>query len=90
MDSTLEMQDKNKVLVAFIKIEKNQMFPLYLSVCNPRCFKAEIEDESTLWYLRYGHLNYEALKILKKKNMVTGLPNIDQPSKVCETYIMGK
>ena len=84
------MREKDKVLVAFMKMEKNQMFPLHLSVCNSRCFKAEIEDESTLWYLRYGHLNYKALKILKRKNMVTGFPNVDRPNKVCKTYIMGK
>lgn len=84
------MRDKNNVLVTFVKMAKNRMFPLYLSVSNSKCLKANGEDESTLWHLRYGHLNFEALKIPKEKNMMSILPKIDRPNKRCEVCIMGK
>ena len=47
-------------------------------------------NESYLSYLKYDHLNYKGLHLLKKKNMVISLPNIKSPEKVCEGCVNGK
>ena len=31
-------------------------------------------DKSTIWHQRYGHLYFNAMKLLYTKNMVQGLP----------------
>ena len=90
-DMTLSIRDKNKTLISHVKMARNRMFPLHLSIFDQsNCFKADIEDISTLWHLRYAHLNFEALKLLEKYNMVTGMPKIDRPAKLCEVCVMGK
>ncbi|KAG6528166.1 hypothetical protein ZIOFF_010316 [Zingiber officinale] len=38
----------------------------------------------------FGHLNYGSLKLLSTKEMVRGLPKIDQVEEVCETCQLGK
>ena len=53
-------------------------------------FKTEKIDEAYLWHLRYGHLNYNGLKLLKDKNMAVGLPPIAKLNQVCEGCIYGK
>ena len=44
---------------------------------------------SLLWHARFGHLNYENLRLLNK-NGVTGLPTIPRKLKQCDVCILGK
>ncbi|KAK2988263.1 hypothetical protein RJ640_003134 [Escallonia rubra] len=83
---SLCVYDNNNVLIARVKMTKNRMFPLNLNIHQSNCFKAIVGDESTLWHLRYGHLNFGALELLAKNNMVIGLPKIDRnnPSMIDE------
>ncbi|KAH9751570.1 hypothetical protein KPL71_014344 [Citrus sinensis] len=48
------------------------------------------KDQSWTWHLRYGHLSFGGLELLSKKNMVKGLPYINQPDKLCEGCLLGK
>ena len=52
-------------------------------------FQDEIKDENWLWHLRFGNLNFGGLNLLNKKNMVKRLPPINQPTRICEGYILG-
>ena len=47
-------------------------------------------NESELWHLRFGHLNFDSLKLLKNREMVIGLPPITNEMKICEGCIYGK
>ena len=53
-------------------------------------YKAKDLDESWLWNLRYGHLHFGGLDLLQKKQMVKGLPSIQQPVSLCESCILAK
>jgi hypothetical protein len=55
-----------------------------------KCLKACFEEESWLWHLRLGHLNFGGLKELSIKKMVNGLPSINQPDQLCEGCLVGK
>ena len=48
------------------------------------------EYESCLWHLRFGHLNFQSLENLFKRNLVNGLPHIYHPDQFCEAFIFGK
>ena len=52
--------------------------------------KYENVDESTLWQLRYDHLNFHGLKLLKQKEMVLRLPYIFLDKKICRGCIYDK
>ena len=77
---------KNNLLVARIVVAKNNLFPLRLQTSNLLCLTS-IEKNSKLQHDRYGHLNYESLKLFSSKSMVEGLPQINHIEDVCECQI---
>lgn len=81
---------KKNFTVAKVKMTPNKIFPLMMPLNENFALKGEKINDSYLWHLRYGHLNYKGMRLLKEKNMVKGLPNIDKIDKVCEGCIYGK
>jgi len=47
------------------------------------------DSETRLWHLRYGHLNINELKLLSRKEMVFGLPKLDDLG-FCKSCVYGK
>ena len=68
----------------------NRMFPLQVQSSSSSCFSANVTNTSWLWHFRYGHLSFGGLSTLQRKNMVSGLPQIETPSQVCEECAVGK
>ena len=89
-DDKCNIIDKRKGQIISIKMAPNKVFPLFMPFGQNNALKCENMDESILWHLRYGHLNFNGLKLLKQKNMVLGLPFISSNLKVCEDCIYGK
>ncbi|KAL0322227.1 UNVERIFIED_CONTAM: Retrovirus-related Pol polyprotein from transposon TNT 1-94 [Sesamum calycinum] len=48
------------------------------------------EDQSWLWHRRLGHFNFQGLKILHQKKMMTDLPQIQAVEGACEACLQGK
>lgn len=69
-------QKKTECVMVTISMTKNQMFPLDVSAMGSFVLAAREEDESWIWHLRYRHLHLNALRFLKNKEMVYGLPII--------------
>ncbi|KAH0781853.1 hypothetical protein KY290_001451 [Solanum tuberosum] len=89
---TNEMRDSSNNLIAkCIAIKaKNRLFPLNLKTIDAKCLKANVQDVSWCWHMRFGHLNFEALKSMGAKNMVDGIPSINHPNQLCEACLLGK
>lgn len=47
------------------------------------------DKETRLWHLRYWHLNINGLKLLSQKEMVFGLPKLENLN-FCESCVYGK
>ncbi|XP_060195162.1 uncharacterized protein LOC132624392 [Lycium barbarum] len=47
------------------------------------------DNETRLWHLRYGHLNVNGLKLLSQKEMIFGLPKVENLD-FCESCVYGK
>ncbi|KAL8152976.1 hypothetical protein V2J09_010736 [Rumex salicifolius] len=74
--NSLLIRDQKGELIARVKMSKNRMFPL--------------NDDSWLWHLRFGHLNFGSLEQLSKKEMVRGVLVIPQPDQLCTGCLLGK
>lgn len=75
--------DKKKIqLITSVKMTSNKVFPLIMPLKSKYALKCKNVDESTLCHMRFGHLNFSSLKILKQKEMVIGLPSINIEKKI--------
>jgi Reverse transcriptase (RNA-dependent DNA polymerase)/gag-polypeptide of LTR copia-type/Integrase core domain/GAG-pre-integrase domain len=84
-----DKKNKNQMLVR-VEMEKSKNFPLQLNHTPHLALRSEVTNDSELWHKRFGHLNYKALKLIKVKEMVKGLPSIELKPDTCEGCIFGK
>ena len=68
----------------------NKMFPINLSCKEHYGFMSSKVSESEVWHLRYGHLNFDGLRLLASKNMGKGRPTIKDLDHVCKGCALGK
>ncbi|CAL1382197.1 unnamed protein product [Linum trigynum] len=85
----LELLNEKKQLLARVPMSRNRMFTLNIQTEMAK-LKACVKDNTWLWNLRYGHLNFGGLKLLDQKKMVHGLPVINHPDQLCEGCLVGK
>jgi len=81
-------QDKGMIMQS--KMSSNRMYAITVNVVSPACFKVTTEDVVHLWHRRYGHLSQKGLKVLVQRNMVRGLPELQESSNVCSDCMIGK
>eukprot|EP01018_Ginkgo_biloba_P035024 Gb_16475 [translate_table: standard] len=79
--------NKGKV-VAKGELTTDRLFKLVIPP-QPYVLKTSTTDKSILWHCKYGHLNYGGLVMLRKNEMVVGLPFIQGSKEVCEGCIYG-
>lgn len=86
------MMDKlNKnVVVARGEMTEDRIFKLSFDSSNSQSLNTTENTNSKLWHYRMGHLNFQSLVLLRKQNMVNGLPYIKLNNDVCEECIFGK
>lgn len=85
-----KIYDRDNKLLLKVKRQRNRLYTAKLQVAQKICLMASITDASWLWHARYGHLNFQALKMLSKQKMVKGLPKITQLNQVCDGCMVGK
>ena len=62
-----QMYDKNKgPIITTVEMAPKKILPLEMSFEKKMVLTSMI-DESTLWHLRFRHLNFNSLKPLKQK-----------------------
>lgn len=72
----------NKKVIGKVSMIGNRMFPLNIAQRKNHCqevntqFVLQVEEKNVNWpwHLTMGHLNFDSLKLLQKKELVLGLP----------------
>ncbi|CAL2246234.1 unnamed protein product [Prunus armeniaca] len=98
-----EKKEEETLLMAFHALEEYDQETWYVDTScsnhvsardcemyDPKRGSIAVVNDSWRWHYRYGHLNLNGLRTLHQKKMVTGLPEITPPSKVCEECITRK
>lgn len=91
-DAECVIKDKkrNKDIVAKGKMTKDWLLKLILTLSDIYALKTIAKVDSELWHRRFGHLNYNGLALMKRMNMVNGLPHIEVDKNLCEGCLLGK
>ena len=63
---------------------ENELYKFGRFTSNEKVLVAEVDNVSRLWHERMGHLNYKILSLMKRFEMVYGLPNFSERQGVCE------
>ncbi|GAU35304.1 hypothetical protein TSUD_389290 [Trifolium subterraneum] len=81
-NNNLSIRDHSNKFIAKVPMSRNRMFVLNIQNDVAQCLKMCYKEESWLWHLRFGHLNFGGLELLSKKEMVRGLPYINHPNQL--------
>lgn len=82
--------DKQERLLMKVKRSSIRLYKLIIESSRHVCLLSKAEEVSKLWHARLGHVNYQALSMMSKARMATGLPKITQPKSVCDGCLMSK
>jgi hypothetical protein len=77
-------------LLAQVPRMANRLFVLNIVIAQPVCLSARAEEEAWKWHARLGHLNFQALRTMARKEMVRGLPELTQVNQLCGGCMAGK
>jgi hypothetical protein len=87
---TLTLLDTKGDMIAKVTMTKNRMFILNIETDVPKYPNACVKDETWLWHMKLGHVNFDSLKMMAQKEMLKGLLSIIHPNQLCEGCLMGK
>ncbi|KAI5347640.1 hypothetical protein L3X38_000527 [Prunus dulcis] len=77
-------------LIIKVPMKKNRCYPLSFLSENQLLMKASITHCTWTLHKRLGHLHFKRLRQLRDKDMVHGLPQLEEQSGVCEGCQLGK
>jgi GAG-pre-integrase domain len=76
--------DNKRGLMTVVNMERNINFSLTLRPTRGIALKVNVGDLSWLWRKRLGHMNFESLKLMSKKDMVYGSSYIEDKKDIYE------
>ncbi|XP_050910046.1 uncharacterized protein LOC127123913 [Lathyrus oleraceus] len=72
-------------------LANNKTFKIKINMVDPQCLISNnVEDKNWLWHHMYEHLNFRGLDTLNQKKMVYDLPQVKEPSQLCEEFCKAK
>jgi hypothetical protein len=89
-DEFLWGYDHERKLIMKVERAKNRLYILNLDCVDPICLMTSMKDSAWKWHTCYVHLNFQALRELRQKQMVHGLPCIDHVEQLCDGCLIGK
>lgn len=81
--------DKERLLMKVTK-SGNRLYKISLEESTSVCFLNKVEEETWLWHARLGHVNFQAMELMSKEQMVYGMPKMKPPTRKCEGCLMSK
>ncbi|GJY79920.1 zinc finger, CCHC-type containing protein [Tanacetum coccineum] len=86
----LTLYDKNKRLLMKVERSKNRLYSIRLQIEAPICLLANVDNQAWLWHARLGHLNFDDINKMTRKNLVEGIPRINHAGQICDACLLGK
>ncbi|CAL8151068.1 unnamed protein product [Prunus armeniaca] len=77
-------------LIIKVQMKSNRCYPVSFLAEKQLLMKTSFTQSTWIWHKRLGHLHFGGLKHLRDKEMVHGLPTLEEQSGVCEGCQFGK
>lgn len=82
------MYERSGKLLMKVQRSSNRLYKLIVDT--DMCLLSKKEEVSWLWHSRLGHVNFQAMQLMTKKDMARGLPVFSQPKEVCKGCLLSK
>ena len=89
-DKLMRVVDANGRVILKAPMSQNRTFKIELNVMEHKSLSTAASRDEWIWHYRLGHLNFRDIRDLKRRNMVSGLTEIDIPNEVCEECVQAK
>lgn len=86
----LWVYDGKERLLMKVKRTQNRLYKIILEESRERCMLTKLEEESWLWHVRLGHLNFKEMNLMAKEGMAHGIPKTILQGSNCEGFLMAK
>ena len=86
----LWVSEKSGKLLMKVQRSSNRLYKLIVESDRDMCLLTKKEEVSWLWHSRLGHVNFQAMQLMSKNNMVRGIPSFYQPKEVCRGCLLSK
>lgn len=87
----LWIHDQGERLLMKVRRAPNRLYKLVIETGKKStCMLAKVDEVSKLWHVRLGHVNYQAMHMMRKEQMVIGMPRIGQLENDCDGCLMSK
>lgn len=77
-------------LLAEVSRSTNRLYKLVFTPVHPVCLDVGTVSDAWRWHARLGHLHFDGLEKMAKKELVRGLPHIAHTEELCEACLAGK
>lgn len=89
-DNLLWVYDNGGRLLMRVQRSANRLYKISLEDTQGSCMLTKVEDDTQVWHSRLGHVNFDAMSLMKRHEMVKGLPYLKHPRKLCNRCLMAK
>ncbi|XP_013616919.1 PREDICTED: uncharacterized protein LOC106323322 [Brassica oleracea var. oleracea] len=69
---------------------RNRLYKVLLEPESTSCLQVITSNESSKWHARLGHINFDNIKLMVDKELVTGIPKISITKNTCVSCLLGK
>ncbi|WVZ84642.1 LOW QUALITY PROTEIN: hypothetical protein U9M48_031649 [Paspalum notatum var. saurae] len=84
-NDVLRLRDRERKLLTMVRRSANRLYVLPLHIAKLVCAKQE--EQAWRWHARLGHISFDTLERMAKKEMVRGLP---MNTSLCDSCLVGK
>ena len=86
----LTLHDREGTLLIRATRSRNRLYKVDLNVEVLKCLQLENTNETTKWHAQLGHVNFDTIKVMVRKELVIGINNIPKEKEMCGSCFLGK
>jgi hypothetical protein len=86
----MRVWDEQQRLLMKVLRSSNRLYVQSMEMAQPVSLVMKGAEGAWLWHARYGHLNFWALKLLAREELVGGMPKIEHIEQLCTGCLVGK